>query len=125
MSTVLPNPRVYSPGADVTAEATATVTARRFVAISGNRVAGGNLAAAHATAAGRVFGVSAADAASGELFTVVRDGVVKVLAGGTIAAFAEVEVGTDGKAVTLSAGVAVGYALTGVTNNNVAEISLY
>lgn len=125
MSTTLPNPRVYAPGADVTAEATADITARRFVAISGNRAAGGNLSVAHATAAGRVFGVSGSDAATGDLVTVSRDGVLKVIAGGNIAAFAEVEVGTAGRAITKASGVAVGYAVTGATNNGVAEIHLY
>lgn len=125
MSTTLPNPRVYSPGADITAEATAAVTARRLVAISGNRVNGGNLSVEHATAAGRVFGVAGNDAAQGDLTTVVRDGIVKIDAGGSIAAFAEVEVGTAGRVVTKSAGVAIGYALTQASNNTVAEIALY
>lgn len=125
MSTTIANPRVYSPGADITAEATAAVNARRFLAISGNRVSGGNLAVAHATAAGRIFGVAGSDAAQGDLVTVVRDGVVKVTAGGNIAAFAEVEVGSNGQAVTKASGIAVGYALTAATSGNPAEISLY
>ncbi|MFA7510520.1 MAG: DUF2190 family protein [Mycolicibacterium vanbaalenii] len=125
MSTTIPNPRVYSPGGDITAEATAAITARRFVAISGDRASGGNLSVAHATAAGRVFGVAGTDAALGDLLTVVRDGVVKVTAGGSIAAFAEVEVGTAGRAVTKTSGVAVGYALTAATNDTDAEIALY
>ena len=127
MITTLTNPSVYDPGKDITAEASSNVTARRFLAITGDRTSGGNIAVAHATAAGRVCGVAGADAASGGLVTVVRGNsrVVKVAAGGTIAAFAEVEVGSAGKAVTKSSGVAVGYALTGATNNTDAEISLY
>ena len=126
-STPLTSPSVYDPGSDITGEATATVTARRFLAISGNRAAGGNVAVAPATAAGRIFGVAGNDAATGALVRVVRGNsrVVKVDAGGSIAAFAEVEVGSAGKAVTLASGVAVGYALTAATNNTVAEISLY
>lgn len=118
---------IYDPGANITGEATATITAKTFLAISGNRTSGGNIAVAPATAAGRVAGVARNDAASGELVTIARGNsrVVKVTAGGTIAAFAEVEVGTAGKAVAKSSGVAVGYALTGATNNNDAEISLY
>jgi hypothetical protein len=42
--------------------------------------------------------------------------VVFVNAGGAIAAFAEVEVGTNGQAVTKSAGVAVGFAVTAATS---------
>lgn len=127
MSTTITNPSVYAPGQDITAEATAAITARRFLAISGNRTSGGNIAVATATAAGRICGVAGADAASGGLVTVIRGNsrVVKVTAGGSIAAGAEVEVGAAGRAVAKSSGVAVGYALTQASNNADAEISLY
>lgn len=127
MSTVLPNSSVYAPGADITAEATAAVTARTFLAISGDRTSGGNIAVEPATAAGRICGVAASAAATGGLVTVVRGNsrVVKVTAAGTIAAGAEVEVGAAGKAVTKSSGVAVGYAITGAASGAAAEISLY
>ena len=55
--------------------------ARRFVGVSGNRSARGNIAVATATAAARAFGVARNDAATGELV-----GIVRVTAGGTIAA---------------------------------------
>lgn len=127
MSTTITNPSVYDPGSDITAEATATVTARTFLAISGNRVSGGNIAVTTATAAGRVCGVAGNDAASGGLVTLVRGNsrVVKVIADGSISAFAEVEVGTAGKAKAKASGIAVGYALTGASSGAVAEISLY
>ena len=72
-------------------------------------------------------GVAASDAASGELVTIARGNsrVVKVTTAGIIAAGAEVEVGSAGKAVTLSAGVPVGYAITGAASGADAEISLY
>lgn len=124
MSTPIPNIRVYSPGRDVTGVATAAVTARRFVAISGDR-SGGNVSVATATAAGRIFGVAATDAAQGGLVAVARDGVVKVTASATIAAGAEVEVASGGKAVTHSTGVPVGYAITGAAKDADAEIALY
>lgn len=89
----IPNVRVYAPGADITAEATATVTGRRFVRISGNRATGGNLSVAHATAAARAFGVARHDATTGELVSIARGGVVKVTTGAVIAAGADVEVG--------------------------------
>ncbi|QUD82092.1 DUF2190 family protein [Gordonia polyisoprenivorans] len=125
MSTTIPNPRVYSPGADITAQATAAVTARRFVAISGNRADRGNVSVAHASAGGRVFGVAKADAATGELVGVARDGVVKVHTAAAIAAFAEVEVGANGQAITKASGTAVGYAITGAASGTDAEIHLY
>lgn len=120
------NPGVYEPGRHITGHATANVTGKRFLKISGNRT-DGNIAVAHADAAGRVCGVSMFDAASGKKVTVARGNsrVTYVTAGGNIAAFAQVEVGANGTAVTLAAGVAVGYAVTAATNGNDAEISLY
>lgn len=117
---------VYNPGTDITGRAQAAVTGCRFLKIAGNR-SGGNISVNHATAAGRVCGVSKYDAAVGEIVGVARgkDRVVRVLASGVIAAFGEVEVGANGVAVAKTAGVAVGYALTGATDATLAEISLY
>ncbi|MCV7230674.1 capsid cement protein [Mycolicibacterium komossense] len=117
---------VYSPGRDLTGRASSAVTGCRFLKITGNRT-NGNIAVAHATAAGRACGVSKYDAAAGDKVGVARgkDRVVHVLASGAIAAFAEVEVGAAGVAVTKNAGVAVGYALTGAADATLAEISLY
>lgn len=127
MSTTIANPSVYDPGKDITAEATAAVTARRFLAVSGNRTAGGNMAAAPAAAGGRTCGVAGNDAAAGGLVRVVRGNsrVVRVTASGAIAAGAEVQVGANGTAVTKAAGIAVGYAITGAADAADAEISLY
>lgn len=125
MSTTLTNPRTYDPGKDITAEASATVTARRAVAPSGNRTSGGNIAVAHATAAGAILGIAVTDASTGQLLAVARGGVVKVTAGGSITAGAEVEVGTAGKVVAKSSGIAIGIAVTGASNNADAEIALY
>lgn len=120
------NAGVYEPGQDITGHASAAVTGKRFLKISGNR-SDGNIAVAHADAAGRVCGVSAFDAAINKKVSVIRGNsrVTFVTAGGNIAAFAEVEVGANGTAVTLAAGKAVGYAITAATNGNDAEISLY
>jgi len=117
---------VYSPGTAITGRATTEVTAKRFVKISGDR-ANGNIAVAHADAGGRVFGVASTDAEAATIVTIARGAarVVKVTAGGPITAFAEVEVGTDGKAVTKDEGVAVGYAVTGTATDADAQISLY
>lgn len=121
------NVGVYEPGRDITGRATAAVTGKRFLKISGNRTATGNIAVAHADAAGRVCGVSKYDAASGDIVGVARGNsrVTHVTAEGAIAAFAEVEVGTAGKAKTKASGIAVGYALTAAADGADAEISLY
>jgi hypothetical protein len=119
---------IYEPGADITGKASANVIGKRFLAITGNRDTGtGNIAVAHATAAGRICGVSKYDAASGQIVGIARGNsrVVQVTAGGNIAAFAEVEVGSNGQAVTKASGVAVGYAVTAATSGGDAEISLY
>lgn len=125
MSTPITNVRVYEPGRDVTAQASGNVTAKRFVAISADRVAAGNLSVAHAAPAGRVFGVAKHDASTGQLIGVARGGVVKVTAGGNITAFAEVEVGSDGKAVAKSSGAAVGFVVTGASSGGDAQVALY
>lgn len=124
------NHGVYEPGQDITGHCSGAVTGKRFLAITGSRqTADGsnNITVAHATAAGRTCGVSNADAASGKKVGVIRGNsrVTFVTAQANIAAFAEVEVGTNGQAVTKSAGIAVGYAVTAATTGNDAEISLY
>lgn len=120
------NVGVYEPGRDISGRAKTAVTGKRFLAIVGNRD-GGNISVAHATAAGRVCGVSKYDAAADQIVGVARGNsrVTYVTAEGAIAAFAEVEVGTDGKAATLATGTPVGYAVTAATDGGDAEISLY
>jgi hypothetical protein len=117
---------VYEPGRDLSGRASATVVGKRFLKISGNR-SSGNIAVAHADAAGRVCGVSKYDAASGDIVGVARGNsrVTFVTAAANIAAFAEVEVGTNGQAITKTSGIAVGYAVTAATSGGDAEISLY
>lgn len=121
------NVGVYEPGRDITGRATAAVTGKRFLKISGDRTATGNIAVSPADAAGRVCGVSKYDAASGDIVGVARGNsrVTYVTADGTLAAFDEVEVGTAGKAKKFASGVAVGYALSAAADGADAEISLY
>lgn len=125
MSSPISNPRVYAPGAAITTVASAAVLARRLVKITGNRANGSNVPVAHADAGGRTFGVATDTAAPGQLVVIARGGVVKVTASGALAAFGEVEVGTDGKAKAKASGIAIGYALTGTTDGLDAEIALY
>lgn len=114
----------YEPGKRITCQATAAVTGKRFVIITANRQADGSLSAAHATAAGAALGVSTYDAAIGEKFGVIRGGVVPVTAGGTIAAGARVEVGTNGQAVTFASGIPAGICVNGATSGQDAQIAL-
>lgn len=120
------NISVYEPGQDISGRASAAITGKRFLKISGNRN-NGNVAVAHADAAGRTCGVSGRDTASGKLVNVLRgkDRVTFVTAGANLTAFQEVEVGAGGVAVVKASGVAVGYAVTAATSGGDAEISLY
>lgn len=118
---------VYEPGRDISGRASAAVIGKRFLKISGNR-SNGNIAVAHADAAGRVCGVSKYDQPTvGGIVGVARGNsrVTNVTAEGAIAAFAEVEVGTAGKAKAKNAGVAVGYVLTAAADGDDAQVSLY
>lgn len=125
MSTTIPNVYSYAPGANITGEATAAVTARTFVQISGNRTADGNLAVAPAAVGARALGVAAWSAAIGQLVRVARGGVVRVTAAGAITAGAAVQVGAGGAASTATSGVIVGFAINGAADGALAEIAFY
>lgn len=114
------------PGTDVTGQATAAITGKRFVGISGNILADGSLSLAPAAAASRAVGVAKYDAAVGEKVGVYRGArmVVPVTAGAAITAGQAVEVGTLGQAIPLAAGIAVGYAETAAASGADARICL-
>lgn len=114
------------PGADVTGTTSAAVTGKRCLAITGNMQTDGTLTVAHATAGDRICGVAKYDAGSGQRVGIARGPkVLPITAGGAIAAFAEVEVGTDGQVVTLAAGVPIGYVETAATSGQDARVNLY
>lgn len=117
---------VYKPGIDITGRASAAVTGKRFLKITGNRT-GGNIAVAPCAAGDRSCGVSKYDAASGDTVGVARgkDRVVHVTCGADLAAGQEVQAGAAGVAIVAAAGAKLGYALTAATNGTDAEISLY
>lgn len=119
---------LFRPGADVTGLTTGAVTGKTFVDISATRDATtGLIKVATATAAGLTFGVAAYDAASGARVPVIRGkgSIVPVTAGGTIAAGAEVEVGSSGRAVTIASGKARGRAVEAGTSGNDVFVELY
>jgi hypothetical protein len=127
MPTTITAPWSYEPPNDhrITAQATGNVVERKFVSISGNRVAGGNLAVAQSAAGDRPFGVAAYAVAAGQLVLVARGGMVKVIAAGAIVAGAAVQVGTGGAVSTASSGAVVGVAVNGAADGGTAEIALY
>lgn len=119
---------LFRPGADLTVLTTAAVTGKTFIDLDGARdAASGLIKAKTATAAGPTFGVAVMDAPSGARVAVIRgrNSIVPVTAGGTIAAGAEVEVGANGRAVTLASGRARGRAIEAGTSGNDVFIELY
>jgi hypothetical protein len=115
---------LFRPGHDVTVLTTAAVTGKTFVAVSADRTTTGHIRVATAGSGVKAFGVASRDIASGDYGAIIREAATFVTAGGSIAAGAQVEVGSGGKAVTLSTGVAVGQALETGTNNNDVLIAL-
>lgn len=119
----------YRPGADVTAIAGGAITGKTFVNVSAalDVAAGTPVTVVTATAAGLTFGVASRDTASGAKLHVLRNPgeIVPVTAGGNIALGAEVEVGANGRAVTLDSGRARGRALSAGTSGNDVFIELY
>lgn len=100
----------------VTAQATAAVTGKRFVSVSGaaNPSTGALTGVTHTGAGLRALGVAARDAASGARLPVeLRPGtIVPVTCSAAVAAGAEVEAAAGGKAVTKTSGVALGLAVS-------------
>lgn len=120
----------WEDGDRITGQASADVTGKRFLKVSGNRVSGPGLATtadggaypvAHADAGGLALGVSSQDKASGGFLTLItgHGHIVPVTADGAIAAFQRVMVGATGKAKALGNSAAtVATADTGVVGTN-------
>lgn len=119
----------FDEGDQITGTATAAVTGKRFVAISGNRQADGTISIAPPAAGGRVFGVAEQDAAVGRRVGIIRErgSIVPVTApGAAIVAFGEVEVDVTGGVIPHAAGVAVGYVVDACPGGGAdAMVSLY
>lgn len=137
------------PGATFTAKASAAVTGKRFVVISGDRTGGGGGGAEGSTTVGvglstdaenvykvktagakaAAVGVSGSDAAENAELKVYGRGhgtILPVTAGGAFAAGEEVEADAEGKAIKLAEGKALGQAMTKSPGaGKDAEILLY
>ena len=96
----------FKPGATLPIPASANVRGGRLVSVSGAYTC------AEATAGVPVLGVAGQDTNSGEVVTVHGSAVHELVAGGAIAAGAEIAAAADGKAVTYATGVKIGQALT-------------
>lgn len=123
------------PGSAITFKATAAVTGKRFVAVSGNRTGGPGLSTdlanvyqcAHSGAGGAAVGVSKYDTANGALGGAIRGGIVPVEAGAAIAAGASVQSDATGRAITWDGTLAskrLGVCMNGAAGGADAEIAL-
>lgn len=128
---------LYEDAHHLPCKASAAVTGKTCVVISGNRDSGPGLAADGTTAgtyqvapAGAgvlVAGVAEFDAAAGQMVTVARGPgmIVPITCSAAIAAGQEVEVAAGGTVIPHNAGIAIGLCWTGAANGADAEISLY
>lgn len=124
----------FFPGKNVTYKATATVTGKRFLKVSGNRTGGPGLStdllnvyqfAPVSASGGIAVGVSDKDVASAALGGAFVAGVVPVTAGDTIAAGGLVQSDAAGKAIPLvSGGHGLGLCLNGAVADGDAEVLL-
>lgn len=115
----------FLPAHDVTLRASVGVTGCRFVDLDPalNEVEG--LAQTrHCPAATKAFGVSARTTPAGGNVMAFRDGVVEVTTTGAVGHGDGVEVGADGTAVVLAAGVRVGTCMADAAGGAKAKIAL-
>lgn len=119
----------FDPGDDLTAYASAPITGRRFLRVTGNKQVGsqalgttadgGNPPVAHATGAAgeKPLGVSTYDQPNinGKIPVMRGHKVVPVEAGAAAAAGAQVQPDATGRAIALAAGVSCGIYLNSPT----------
>lgn len=112
----------------VTATATAAVTGKTFVVLSGDLAADGTYSVAPAGAGAKVFGVATWDAAAGARVTIIpleAGDIVPVTAGAALAANDSVTPDANGAAAVAGAGAAAaGIVLTGAAAGADAQVLL-
>ena len=124
------NPAVpfWDEGNTITCRASAAVTGKRFVTVSGARIDDGNPAVAHAagTATTKALGVSSRDAAVNEPVSVYSAPglVMPVTTADALTAGEAVYSAVDGRATTTATGAIVGYALDDAAVGTAALIKL-
>lgn len=112
---------------NLTATATAAVTGKTCVDISADQQADGTFSAAPCAASAKPFGVAEYDAAVGQWFGVVREGVVPITCGVNIGAGQLVQVGANSLVIPWDGTLAsqkLGKCLTGVIAGADAMIDL-
>lgn len=118
----------FEPGDRLSATATAPVVGKTFVAISGNLASDNTLQAATCAANAKPLGVAEYNAATGQWFGVVREGVVPVTCAVALTAGQEVMSDANGNAIAWDTVVAhrpAGMCLNASTAGSDAMIALY
>lgn len=126
----------YEPATALTAQVGASVTGKRFVAVSADRQAGpalntsstgGNIVIAPCGVGAKALGVAARDQATGGKVKVYVQNVVIPVTCGAAALTAGVEVQSDatGQAVVFSTGIKLGLCLANAAVGADAQILLY
>lgn len=110
----------YDKADELTVKATANITGKRLVKISGSKVDGGNIQAAHCGAGETPFGAAATDIASGSTGPIKRCGVVELEAAENITAGQKLKVAANGTVAVWTGASAVVPTVTGDAESNVA-----
>lgn len=120
---------LYDDGDYLPCKAAAGVLGRRFVKVSGNRSADGNISVALAGAGEDVFGVAQFDPrAEEDSFVTVAAGhglIMEVDTGAAVAAGQAVQSNATGQAIPLAAGVRAGKAIDAGANPGTVFVQLH
>ena len=113
---------LFRPAAAITARATTAVTGSRLVAPSGTY--DGNFPVTHCGDGASPLGVASADIPSGQLGTLLREGIVPVIAGATVTAGQSLQSDAQGRVVPRTTGRTVGLAVANGTTGLPTYVAL-
>ncbi len=113
---------LFRPAASITGRATSSVTGSRFVDLTA--AYDGVFPIAHCGQGAKPLGVASADIATGKLGAILRDGIVPVTAGATVAVGQSVQSDAQGRAVPETTGPHAGYAVSNGTTGLPVYVAL-
>ena len=113
---------LFRPAAAITARATTAVTGSRLVAPSGTYDS--NFPVTHCGDGASPLGVASADIPSGQLGTLLREGIVPVIAGATVTAGQSLQSDAQGRVVPRTTGRTVGLAVANGTTGLPTYVAL-
>ena len=113
---------LFRPAAAITARATTAVTGSRLVAPSG--AYDGTMPVTHCGDGASPLGVASADIPSGQLGTLLREGVIPVTAGATVTAGQSLQSDAQGRVIPRTTGRTVGLAVANGTTGLPTYVAL-